>query len=83
MFHKKKPINPPDPFNTTGAPRKDHTNYHGSTITDKESAMNEIARLERMKENYLKNGLKDEAQTISDRIKEIREAIIKNAQKKS
>lgn len=72
MFQKKKPINPPAPFITNGAPKEDHTNYYGSSLKDEASTLNELARLERMKENYLKNGLKDEAQTISHLIKDIR-----------
>jgi hypothetical protein len=37
-FIKKKPLNPLNPFNTTGAPLEDHTNYHGPAKAKKKKA---------------------------------------------
>lgn len=78
MFHKKKPISQDRPIKTGGAPLKDHTNYYGKELTPEEfkaRLLDELDRLEEIKQQALKMGHKEWANSITEQQKETRQLL--------
>ena len=78
MFEKKKPLRDQKPYKTSADPLKDRIDYHGKgkTVEEiREQVMEKIHHLERIKENYIKQGHSELIKAISDEQKELRELL--------